>query len=200
MLGATLERAVGSRKLLIVDLEATCWERALHDPERMETIEIGALEIDPGPPLARREFQCFVRPVLTPLLSSFCTSLTKICQADVDAAPTFAPAFARFVAWIGDLGAVRLASWGRYDQRQLERDCALHAVRYPFLADHLDLKPLCCAAVGLKRAGMATALARASLALDGTHHRALDDARNIARLAEIACAGEWSVWLPPLPT
>ena len=34
------------RRVVVVDLEATCWERAEHDPSRMETIEIGAVSVE----------------------------------------------------------------------------------------------------------------------------------------------------------
>ena len=176
------------RKLLIVDLEATCWERARHDPELMETIEIGALAVDPTAPESPLEFQTLVRPTRSPVLSRFCTDLTTIQQAEVDAAEPFPAAFARFVSWIGDPLEVLFASWGSYDQRQLLRDCSLHDVDYPFGDRHLNLKRLCSARLGLRPAGVVQALGRAGLELQGTHHRALDDARNIWRLTR-AVAG-----------
>ncbi len=174
------------RKLLIVDLEATCWPKALAGPQRapgdMETIEIGALSIDPADPAAPREHQGFVRPVLSPVLSDFCRALTGIAQADVDAAEPFPAAFARFLDWIGDPVQVRFASWGDYDRKQFLRDCARHGMPYPFAGDHLNLKHHCSAKLGLKPAGLAQALKRAGLVFEGSHHRGLDDARNIWRV------------------
>ena len=72
-------------KLLIVDLEATCWENKgmFHE---METIEIGAVLVDLKSRDAAREFDCFIRPVRNRILSDFCKSLTSIKQEDVDAA------------------------------------------------------------------------------------------------------------------
>ena len=172
------------RPLLIVDLEATCWERPEHDPQRMETIEIGAVLADPQRGEALREYQGFVRPVRAPQLSDFCRRLTTIRQADVEAAPPFPEALARFVAWIGDPAGVRLASWGYYDKRQLLQDCAFHAVPFPFDEEHVNLKRMCSATLHLKPAGLAQALAKAGLELRGTHHRGLDDARNMWRLVQ----------------
>ena len=177
------------KKLLIVDLEATCWERGAHVQEQMETIEIGALLVDPSGGVPTREFQCFVRPQRHPALSAFCTQLTSIRQEDVDSALPFGPAFAAFVRWLGEPREVRFASWGDYDRRQLVRDCEAAGVPYPFNDDTLNLKHICCPMFGMKPGGMAQALARAGLALDGTHHRALDDARNILRIAERAFEG-----------
>lgn len=79
-------------KLLIVDLEATCWEDKSMFAE-METIEIGALLIDLHDRDNAREFDCFIRPVRNPILSDFCKNLTSINQEDVDRAETFPVAF-----------------------------------------------------------------------------------------------------------
>jgi len=196
---------MGTRKLLVVDLEATCWARGEHVQERMETIEIGALLVDPGGGTPRREFQCFVRPSRHARLSDFCIQLTSIQQSDVDRAPTFAPAFAAFLEWLGEPREVRFASWGDYDRRQLLRDCDAAGIVNPLAEDTLNLKHICCPMIGMKPGGMAQALARAGLALDGTHHRALDDARNILRLAERAFEGRLELLmacapsLPPRP-
>ena len=193
---------MGTRKLLVVDLEATCWARGEHVQERMETIEIGALLVDPSGAAPTREFQCFVRPTRHPRLSEFCIHLTSIQQADVDRSPTFAPAFGAFLGWLGEPREVRFASWGDFDRRQLVRDCELAGRAYPFLDDTLNLKHICCPKFGMKPGGMAAALARAGLALGGTHHRALDDARNILRLAERAFEGRLELLMacpPSLP-
>jgi inhibitor of KinA sporulation pathway (predicted exonuclease) len=174
---------------VVVDLEATCWERAAPHPN--EIIEIGAVLLRPeaaGPD--ERAFQSFVRPQLAPELSPFCTALTTIEQGDVDAAPPFAEAFAAFLGWIQEVtrepaSDATLASWGRYDWRQLEADRA--AVPFPFTR-HLNVRRAY-AAVARRRRGRPESLAEAMVHLalppEGTPHRALDDARNAARV--LAC-------------
>lgn len=179
------------RRVVVVDLEATCWERAEHDPSRMETIEIGAVSVELDGSLPWREFQTFVRPVREPLLSAYCIQLTSIRQDQVDAAEPFAPAFARFLAWAGPADELVFASWGSYDRRQFELDCSHHGVAYPFGERHANLKRLVCERLGIRPMGMARALAKANLPLEGTHHRGLDDARNIARLTAHVFAGDW---------
>src|SRR3546814_15636756 len=62
------------------------------------------------------EFQAFVRPVRYPHLTAFCTRLTSIQQADVDAAEGFTAVLAAFRAWISRHHVVGWGSWGRYDQ------------------------------------------------------------------------------------
>jgi inhibitor of KinA sporulation pathway (predicted exonuclease) len=61
------EDAMGHRKLLVVDLEATCWARDRHVQEDMETIEIGAILFDPFGGEPEREYQAFVRPFSSPM-------------------------------------------------------------------------------------------------------------------------------------
>jgi len=180
-----------TRRLLIVDLEATCWERAQHRAEDMETIEIGAVLVDPREPAtAPLEFERLVRPMHRPQLSEFCVRLTGIRQADVDAARGFTEVLSEFCAWFGDPQAVLFASWGRFDRRQLESDCARHAWLYPFGERHLNLKHWCAARLGTRPGGLAQAVAKCGLTFDGRHHRGLDDARNIWRVARAAGGDE----------
>src|SRR5438128_11442214 len=97
---------------VIVDLEATCWDEP-RSRDRMETIEIGAVRLDAGLDVVD-EYDAFIRPVVEPQLSSFCTSLTSITQEDVDNANPFSMVFPQFLAWAGD-EPYRLCSWGFYD-------------------------------------------------------------------------------------
>lgn len=153
--------------IVIVDLEATCWADR-HD--EMEIIEIGAV--------GDGEFQSFVRPVRHPTLSPFCRDLTKIAQADVDAAPTFSEVLPRFASWVA--GAT-VASWGDYDRRQFEQDCAFHGLPMPF-ERHVNLKRAFAELRGVKPRGVGRALRLLNMAFEGTPHRGIDDARNIARI------------------
>ena len=171
-------------RFLIFDLEATCWKDD-HAPAEMETIEIGAVELDAfGAP--QSEFGCFVRPVVHPQLSDFCRDLTSIQQSDVDKAETFSVAFARFVEWAETGGEpLTLVSWGDFDPRQLQLDCARAGIEYPAsFARHVNIKQRFALARNLKPVGMARALKMLEIPLSGTHHRGIDDARNIASIAQ----------------
>lgn len=169
--------------LLIVDLEATCSDDGLIPREETEIIEIGAVMADGSTFSVVDEFQAFVRPVRHPRLTKFCRELTEIAQSDVDAAELFPQVMARFAAWFGLFGDVRFCSWGDYDRKQIAHDCAMHALANPMPAEHLNLKKRFQERHRLRRApGMAEALNRAGLRLEGRHHRGIDDARNIARL------------------
>ena len=62
-------------------------------------------------------------------------------------------------------------------------DARYHGVALPFGDRHLNLKAEFSSRKSTrKRFGMAAALRAVGLPLAGTHHRGIDDARNIARL------------------
>jgi inhibitor of KinA sporulation pathway (predicted exonuclease) len=170
------------RKLLIVDLEATCWEKPIHRPEQMEIIEIGALLIEIANSTVIEEFDLFVRPVRHPALSDFCKDLTSINQDDVDAANTFPDVMEQFLSWMGNPRDILFASWGAYDQKQLRQDCAYHRVHYPFGDNHLNLKKTFAERHRGKKFGLNRALRLLGLSFEGIHHRGIDDARNIWRI------------------
>jgi inhibitor of KinA sporulation pathway (predicted exonuclease) len=165
---------------LVVDLEATCDDLHALPREETEIIEIGAVLVDGATLEPLDEFQAFVRPVVHPRLTPFCTRLTTITQADVVRAPTF-----RFVApRLSAFGQGALfCSWGGYDKNQLERDARRAGIRSPLGPRHLNLKEAFARAAGEQRQlGNQTAMRRVGLTPSGTHHRGIDDARNITRL------------------
>jgi 3'-5' exoribonuclease 1 len=170
---------------VVADLEASCWEAAWVR-HRMETIEIGAVRLDESLSVVD-EFDSFVRPVVVPRLSSFCRKLTSISQEQVDAADTFPKVFARFVTWLGS-GPRRLVTWGAFDVSQLRLDCQRHDMVFPehLATDHLNLKSEFGKWKGMKRVSMADALNLLGLPHVGHPHRGIDDARNIARIAQAA--------------
>lgn len=171
---------------LIVDLEATCSKNMVLFPrEEMEIIEIGAVLLEATSLEIVSSFETFVRPVRHPKLTPFCTELTTITQAQVDGAPGYKEALNRFQNWFRPFGPSHFCSWGEYDRHQFQRDCQRHHVGYPFLSKHLNLKTAYSEALGLSRKfGMAEAMQRINLPLEGTLHRGIDDARNMARIVQ----------------
>lgn len=169
-------------RYVIVDLEATCWETRTNI-EDMEIIEIGAVILESSTGTIGDEFSEFVKPVVHTELSNFCKQLTSIEQKDVDNADDFTVVFPRFIDWIGTQPFI-LCSWGAYDLKQFKKDCARHNIPLPdsFLR-HINLKQEFANLKKIKPCGMAKALKILGIELEGTHHRAIDDVRNIARIA-----------------
>lgn len=169
-------------RMVIFDLEATCWKNGQHKSTEMETIEVGAVMVSPDDGGILSEFDCFVRPTKNPVLSEFCRELTSIRQENVDRADNFPVVWEEFLRWVGDVNDICLASWGAYDPGQLKRDCALHGLEYPFGDRHVNLKRRFGEFYDGGKFGMKRALRLCGLELEGTHHRGIDDARNIVKI------------------
>lgn len=187
-----------ARWLVLVDLESTCSDTknpaqgaAVIGRGEGEVIEIGAVAIDLEQRVRPRGFRTFVRPVGNPILTTYCTDLTGITQAKVDAAPTFpqaCAALADFFAPIEQLGdGWAWASWGRSDLDLLNSTAARHGIGHPLPAAHYhDLKAAFAAMRG-QETGLASSMDRLAVRRKGTAHRALSDACNLARFYPHMC-------------
>lgn len=172
-------------KILVIDIEATCWEGAPPPGEESEIIEIGVCLLEAMTGERSGKQSILVRPERS-RVSAFCTQLTTLTQEEVNRGITFSAAClllqqqyaARHRTW---------ASYGDYDRRQFQKQCESFKVDYPFGPTHINVKNLFALAHGLAdEVGMAQALERMQRPLEGVHHRAGDDAWNIAGiLAEL---------------
>ncbi|KAF1069355.1 MAG: DNA polymerase III PolC-type [Pseudomonas citronellolis] len=174
---------------LVIDLEATT-EEGGWPVEEMEIIEIGATLVAEADGRELDHFQRFVRPQRRPLLTLFCRELTHISQANVDSAASLPEVWQQFEHWLAQHRPrlVGWASWGDYDRRQLEQDWQRNRLSSQ-LSDvqHINLKQRFAQARQLKKpVGLNTALHLAGLNFQGQPHRALEDARNTARLLPLA--------------
>lgn len=168
---------------LVLDLEATCCNQETLQRHEMEIIEIGAVMVEAQGLTVVDEFQTFIKPVRHPILTEFCKSLTSITQEQVDQAPGYIEAIALLRQWLSNYPNAVFGSWGDYDRKQFKQDSKFHNVPVPIDYRHVNLKKLFSRAQGLpKRCSMPDALQLAGIALEGTHHRGIDDAKNIAKL------------------
>lgn len=178
------------KTFVIFDLEATCYDDNRKDEIKPdcfvnEIIEIGAVKLDhTGKEIAR--FSEFAKPKLFPKLSKFCTELTTITQEDVDNADDLEKVLECFLLWCD---GSTLISWGYYDKTQILKDMVRNDLELPhyldIMEDHHSLKHLHAKWNNLKNKrgiGMGGALRMEGLTLEGTHHRGIDDAVNIAKI------------------
>lgn len=165
---------------IIIDLEATCEE--IRSPEfQREVIEIGAVKISNNGDVTG-EFNEFIKPIINNKLTEFCTSLTSITQTDVDGADMFSKVANRFQQWVGSEDFL-LIHWGSWDAKQLQRDSDNHHLNMDWKSHGINMKPEYINVSGFKRArGMKGVLRRENIDLDGTHHRGIDDARNLSKI------------------
>lgn len=183
-------------QILVIDVESTCWEKTPPPGESSEIIEVGLCCVDLRS-LERGERRSLLVKPDRSTIGPFCTRLTTLTP--------------EMVADAGDLGdAVEIlrreyrakdrlwASWGDYDRKQFERNCTERGLRYPFGPSHLNVKSLFAAGTGAAHEmGLAAALERLGLPLEGTHHRGDDDAWNIAAVLCHLLRGMRSAGAPP---
>ena len=70
------------------------------------------------------------------------------------------------------------------------QDCRYHGIDYPLDFDHINLKKRFSEWHDGRKYGMKRALRILGLRLEGAHHRALDDSRNIRRIYRAMETGE----------
>lgn len=168
---------------VVFDLEATCEDRAINDNYDNETIEIGAVKVING--IIVGKFDSFVKPTVTHV-TEFCTKLTTITSKDLERAATFPKALGHFKSFVGDL---EILSWGLYDKNQLKKDIKRHKIDNTYLdwldKKHRSLKHEHGSAFNLnkgKGVGVQKALSMINEKFEGTAHRGIDDAINIAKI------------------
>ena len=150
----------------------------------METIEIGLVVIDLESLEIVDEFQRFVRPQINPILTDFCKKLTSIQQADVDGARTYQEVGEELRMFAGRYPNAAWVSWGDYDARQLERDAGFAGCRSMLAGlPHFNAKKW---HAGLydDRKGLKQTVESMALVWQGTYHRGIDDARNVASIVK----------------
>lgn len=175
-----------TNEIIVVDLEATCWNTEPPPGEFSEIIEIGVCS------LSRRNDKnswqivgaesIIVKPENS-RVSDFCTSLTTLTQRDVNKGVSLFAA-CRHLEAIYDTPHKPWASWGDYDRTQLQKECK-GVVRYPFGPTHWNMKDMFSLLTKLDREiGLAEAIKLCGLDFQGTQHRGVDDAINTARVLE----------------
>jgi inhibitor of KinA sporulation pathway (predicted exonuclease) len=173
--------AIRLDQVIVIDIEATCWEKDPPPNQEREIIEIGICPLDIASGELLEKKSLLVKPKQSQV-SDFCTQLTTLTPEQVNQGMSLGKACSilrnKYIAhqriW---------ASYGEFDKRQFQIQCEKQGVRYPFSNRHLNVKTLFSVMYALEReVGMAEALNRLNLPLEGTHHRGHDDAWNIARI------------------
>ena len=173
-------------EIIVVDIESTCWDRKTSDRlQESEIIEIGVCVINVTELMPTANESILVQPHKS-TVSSFCTNMTTITQEMLDKSGIPLNEACSLLRNKYNTNNRLWASWGDYDRRQFERQCKnpCYDAQYPFGTTHVNIKNLFAIIMGLSReVGMEEALRLLKMELKGTHHRGVDDAQNIAKIA-----------------
>ena len=170
--------------MLVVDLEATCWRG--HPPVGMfnEIIEIGIAILDLETKEVTAKDSILIKPTYS-TISPFCTELTTLTQELLEEnGVTLEEAVDKLINEYKS-NKVIWGSWGNYDRNQFKKDCERKRVKYPFSDNHFNIKPLFSFKFGKnKDFGVSSALEYLNMPFEGTQHRGVDDAVNIAKIVK----------------
>ena len=173
-------------KILVLDLEATCWDRESGIKYTPEIIEIGICSYLPktGEIVERNSY--IIKPYGA--ISDYCTNLTGITQEKVDKGISLQEAMNTIK---NTYKSPRLiwSSWGDWDERTLYTDCNKKNAPFVFSQQHLNIKALCAVKLAklnlsIKTTGVEDALKLLGMKFEGKPHSGLDDAINTARILD----------------
>ena len=170
-------------KIIVVDLEATCWQGDPPPGETSEIIEIGMCLLDVTSGERSNKRAILVKPQHSSL-SAFCVQLTTITPDMLADAPVFSEA-CQLLCEEYQSHRRTWASYGDYDRLMLAQQCEALGVPYPFGRSHINVKNLLALQLNLKReVGLQKGAALVGLPFEGTIHRGVDDAWNIGAVLQ----------------
>ncbi|QQV03405.1 MULTISPECIES: 3'-5' exonuclease [Chryseobacterium] len=169
-------------KILIIDLEATCWKDRPPIGQESEIIEIGVCIMDARTGKISQNEGILVKPQYSKV-SPFCTELTSITQQMLDDEGILLEDALDILRTEYNAENLTWASYGNYDLNMLQNQARKFQVDYPLSYDHINVKTLFGELHPIRKSvGMQRALKELNLPLEGTHHRGVDDVKNIAKI------------------
>lgn len=172
-------------KILVIDLEATCWEGDPPVGQTSEIIEIGLCVMDAITGEREESHAILVKPQRS-ILSDFCIQLTTLTPEILAEGMDFKDACTLLVEEYQS-NRRTWASYGDYDRLQFMAQCQEMGIPYPFGRTHINVKNLFALQMGLEReVDLHRAVDLLNLPFEGTLHRGMDDAWNIAAVLDWA--------------
>jgi len=168
-------------RILVVDLEATCWEREPPAGMQSDIIEVGwaVLETVPGGDYEILDAHSTLIKPLRSTVSQYCEELTGISHKAVEDCDTTLEVA---IEMMKDSQATCWASWGDYDYLKLIEQTNALGIKLDMPRAHLNAKALFSAFYRRRRMGLGKALKELGMVFEGKPHRAKDDAVNTAKI------------------
>ncbi|WP_108805208.1 3'-5' exonuclease [Aquimarina sp. Aq107] len=168
--------------IIIIDLEATCWNGPIPKGQIHEIIEIGICLLNTETGEISENDGILIKPERSEV-SPFCTELTTITQDLLDKEGISFTEACKIVRNKYQGHQRTWASYGQYDLNMMKKQCSFREIEYPLSQNHINVKELFIKTKDLqKKVGMNGALEILNIPLEGTHHRGIDDAKNIAKI------------------
>ena len=170
-------------KILVIDLESTCWEEdGDYQKNNSEIIEIGICKyvISTGEIEAKKSY--YIKPENSEI-SEFCTKLTGITKKIIEKEGVSLETALKRIKNKYRSQARIWAAFGDYDRIMLEKECKKREISHPFGETYLNIRSLMTVKNKMaKGIGLTEALILVKESFDGNEHCGADDAYNTAKL------------------
>lgn len=181
-------------KLIVIDLEATCWDDTPagikeQGDQISEIIELGCCAYYPETANISEPKSFYVRPT-TSRISEYCTNLTGYTWDFIRKNGTpYEGALNRLRKEYGPKHRI-MAAWGNYDWYMIGQQCLREDLKFPFGRSHINIKELHAIYRKLPKAlGLGAALEHEGLEFEGNPHCGRDDSYNAGRILKIVLEG-----------
>jgi len=169
-----------ANKILVIDVEATCWDGFPPKDEVQEIIEIGVIPVDIVNMQIGKGESIYVKPNNS-IVSTYCTELTGITLKKLQHEGIDYKDAVRVLTEKYDSRNCPMTSWGEFDKNMFWRGTDLYECDYPFHISHFNIKYAFSMWQRVtKLYGLKGALKRLNFEFKGTQHCGHDDAYNTA--------------------
>ncbi|MGH1519988.1 exonuclease domain-containing protein [Chryseobacterium sp. JK1] len=172
-----------TNEIIIVDLEATCWENErIPIGQKVDIIEIGICKLNLTSKAISQKQSIYVIPERSEI-NRFCTKLTGITPQLIEEKGIYFEEACEKIRDEYNALPLTWAGYGNFDREQIIEQCDWLGIESPFsgqylnvmyeFKDHFRLYK----SIGLKRA-----LDYLNMDFEGNHHSGADDAYNTAKI------------------
>ncbi|MCX8531808.1 3'-5' exonuclease [Chryseobacterium luquanense] len=172
-----------TNQILIVDLEATCWENdRIPIGQKVDIIEIGICELNRTTKAISKKQSIYVIPERSKI-NKFCTDLTGITPKLIEEKGIHFEEACEKIRDDYDSTLLTWAGFGNFDKEQIMEQCDYLGIENPFSENYINIMHQFKAYNGLyKMMGLKRALKAMNMDFDGNHHSGADDAYNAAKI------------------
>jgi len=172
-----------TNKILVVDIEATCWENdRIPIGQKVDIIEIGICELNRATNEISNKQSIYVIPERSKI-SRFCTDLTGITPRLIKEKGIHFEEACEKIRNEYDSSSLIWAGFGEFDKEQIMQQCDYFGIENPFSENYLNIMNQFKHYNGLhKMMGLKRALKFLNMDFEGNHHSGADDAYNAAKI------------------
>ncbi len=172
-----------TNEILIIDLEATCWENdRIPIGQKVDIIEIGICLLNLTSKEISKKQSVYVIPERSEI-NEFCTKLTGITPQLIEEKGIYFEEACEKIIDEYNPALLTWAGFGNFDKEQIFEQCDWLGIEIPFSYDYLNVMDEFKDHFSLPRMmGLKRALDYLKMEFEGNHHSGADDAYNAAKI------------------